>query len=490
MRISRWAVLGAIVMGCIPLQSASAVSLDPGGVGQVLLYPYYTAQRGDGVDGVFRTKISLTNESASAKALRVRFMEGENSRTVLEFNLFLGRAVSRSGTVIADAADGPAGIITDDTSCVDPVFSENGTAMGAGAHYKLARFDSSAYQGDGGSSSPNRSREGHIEVIAMTDLTGILANAVGTNVVGMPRNCPSVVGLQAAVPQQMLAPTTGIRGRADIVNAKKAIAVSYTADALVDFSRRQLFAAATQPWPRLTDANDDGYPVTVTASVRANDRTLLASYPQERAIDAVSAALMATGLRNDYQTRAGAINSEWVISYPTKRYYTDPLYTAQPLAPFDDLFDGDSCSQGDPYWFDAAGRTNELTCSGFSMIPPPHYASQALCKATTVAPIVAPQSVVFARSPILGSTNVANQHAIFAEGWLDLRLSSCWASAAQLPPSVAPNAGKIFVGHPVVGFAMTQGGAASLKAADALVSRILPHRRDVVCRTGDGPSCQ
>ena len=63
--------------------TAQAVNLNPDGLGQVLLYPYYTAN--DGND----TLLSVVNTSSDAKAVKVRFKEGYNSREVLDFNMYM-----------------------------------------------------------------------------------------------------------------------------------------------------------------------------------------------------------------------------------------------------------------------------------------------------------------------------------------------------------------------------------------------------------------
>ena len=54
--------------------SAQAVNVNPDGLGQVLIYPYYTTN-GDNM-----TLLSVVNTTDQAKAVKVRFLEGENSR--------------------------------------------------------------------------------------------------------------------------------------------------------------------------------------------------------------------------------------------------------------------------------------------------------------------------------------------------------------------------------------------------------------------------
>ncbi|MBS0486276.1 MAG: hypothetical protein JSS13_02955, partial [Proteobacteria bacterium] len=64
---------------------ANAVNLNPDGLGQTLLYPYYTVNAGQ------QTLLSVVNTTGNAKAVKVRFLEGYNSREVLDFNLFLSK---------------------------------------------------------------------------------------------------------------------------------------------------------------------------------------------------------------------------------------------------------------------------------------------------------------------------------------------------------------------------------------------------------------
>src|SRR3954470_21974481 len=62
---------------------AHAVSLNANGMGQVLIYPYYTVNAGQ------QTLLTVVNTSGAGKALKVRFLEARNGRTVLDFHLFL-----------------------------------------------------------------------------------------------------------------------------------------------------------------------------------------------------------------------------------------------------------------------------------------------------------------------------------------------------------------------------------------------------------------
>jgi hypothetical protein len=78
--------------------TAQAVNLNPDGLGEVLIYPYYTVNDGN------QTLMTVVNTTGDAKAAKVRFLEGHNSREVLDFNLYL----SEYDVWVAAIADGGA----------------------------------------------------------------------------------------------------------------------------------------------------------------------------------------------------------------------------------------------------------------------------------------------------------------------------------------------------------------------------------------------
>src|SRR6476619_1231679 len=92
--------------------AAQAVNLNPDGLGQVLIYPYYTTRDASG--GTFNSLLSVVNSTASVKAVKVRFLEGKNSREVLDFNLFLSPKDAWTTEIIP--LGGGAGIVTGDKS--------------------------------------------------------------------------------------------------------------------------------------------------------------------------------------------------------------------------------------------------------------------------------------------------------------------------------------------------------------------------------------
>src|SRR5690349_1422760 len=99
--------------------AAQAVNLNPDGLGQVLIYPYYTV-RNDSAGNAYNSLLSVVNSTASVKAVKVRFLEGKNSAEVLDFNLFLSAKDVWTAAVVplgaAVGATNGAGIVTNDAS--------------------------------------------------------------------------------------------------------------------------------------------------------------------------------------------------------------------------------------------------------------------------------------------------------------------------------------------------------------------------------------
>ena len=80
---------------------ANAVDLNPDGLGQVLIYPYYTVNIGQ--DTLFSV---VNTDPINGKAVKVRFLEGYNSREVLDFNLYLSPNDVWTARVSQTADDG------------------------------------------------------------------------------------------------------------------------------------------------------------------------------------------------------------------------------------------------------------------------------------------------------------------------------------------------------------------------------------------------
>jgi len=157
----------------------SAVNLNPDGLGEVLLYPYYTTNDDN------TTLVTVVNTTGEAKAVKVRFMEGFNSREVLDFNLYLSEydvwvaAIADGAAFGGDA--GTATLFVPDTSCTVPYIY--GDSYDEDLEGGVQEFLPYAYTGDyedGGPTDLSRTTEGYFEIIEMGTMTDGDARAAKT----------------------------------------------------------------------------------------------------------------------------------------------------------------------------------------------------------------------------------------------------------------------------------------------------------------------
>src|ERR1700676_5390316 len=99
--------------------AADAVNVNPNGLGQVLIYPYYTV-RADNHGNAYNSLLTVVNSTSSTKAVKVRFLEGKNSREVIDFNLFLSPFDVWTGAVIPSPLTAGGRLVTFDGSCTLP----------------------------------------------------------------------------------------------------------------------------------------------------------------------------------------------------------------------------------------------------------------------------------------------------------------------------------------------------------------------------------
>jgi len=182
-------------------------------VSSASLYPYYTT-RADSAGNPYGALVSVINATASAKAVRVRFLEGKNGREVLDFNLFLSPFDVWTGAVLPDPATGGARVGTPDVSCTLPSFTVgNPTSPFVG-------FSNASYSGandDGAGTGLDRTKEGYFEIIEMatygsTSITGVAV----THVNGVAPCGSKLTDVQAANDAQP--PSGGLFGGLTLIN--------------------------------------------------------------------------------------------------------------------------------------------------------------------------------------------------------------------------------------------------------------------------------
>jgi len=450
---------------------AQAVSVNQNGLGQVLIYPYYTVRTVPtglvGSDAAYNSLLSVVNSTASAKAVKVRFLEGKNSREVLDFNLYLS-AKDVWTTAIIPTTDG-AGIFTADKSCTVPTVSSSSSSP--------TQFVNFAYTGgndDKGGTSLDRTREGYAEIIEMGDVVGATAIAA-THVSGVP-SCTLSALTEPVASNNTVAGTGGLFGSMTLVNVLSGEDFGYDPTALDGFSTIPLWFPAGDIRPTLAFVNPKTSVVVAGFNVYVTPNwPVLAPGNQ---VDPVSAVLMHNNVYNEFvldvSTRS---NTDWVVTFPTKREYVFAgLGFAQKL--FQNNFGASgSCDDVSLTQYDREERT---IVSQTSFSPPPPTQTDSLCWEANVVSYIFPSSAPTpTRSRVFGSTNFSAVKTDFVNGWVALNfpLTSGGRHVLTGPGSTVFNTrtgGTIattsttFNGLPVVGFAgitfengtLTSGGLA------------------------------
>jgi len=390
------------------------------------------------------------NTTSSAKAVKVRFLEGRNSREVLDFNLFLSKFDVWTAGIIPSSSGG-AEVITADNSCTIPANS----ALKAGVN-----FVNFAYVGDGGGDGLDRTKEGYVEIIEMAAYSAATCTSQQvTHHSGVPQcQTPGTKG-------KALSDNTakndagdaggGLFGGMTLINVGSGTAYTEDAVALNRFNMEAgsaLYFNAGSVSPTLefsgpkrsvvyegqdndtasggTVFNSDGTIKTQkNFSFSTDDSIYFGSWEGPECLDsatgaaitclpadAVSAVLMHNQVMNEFVLDAATKSgTDWVITFPTKRFYV-ANGTGAPSKLFQNNFNSTafSCDDVSINIFDREERT-VTTPQSFSP-PTPGAAPTSLCYEANV--------LTFNNTNVLGSKNLQSLATGFADGWLDIHLSS------------------------------------------------------------------
>lgn len=469
----------ALVAALAGGSSAEAVELAPGGLGQVLLFPYYT------VDAGSQTLVSIVNTTADTKALRFRSRESRNGREALSFNMYLGPYDVWTAAIFSIDANGSANLATSDTSCTAPPIRNN-TSLPLIGDTRYAPFRNFAYAGDrddAGILSLTRTREGSLEVIEMGTLAAGTpsASAARATTAEGPSSCSTLSqawvqgGYWSANPNQDMGnPTGGLFGTALVVDVADGTAFQVAATALDHFRdgrglpagnrTRVIHTAPGVARPDLRDALTTPGDGTVVASIGGENYV----YPTERAVDAVSAVLASAKVANEYLASAdvGAA-TDWVVNWPTKAYYTDPeIVGANVVAPFAKRFDNanpDGCEVVRFQPFNRNQTSPDCGAAGVCAID--------LCGVTSVIGL----DNAGERTGALGSDVGLNEDLPYDAGFGVLSWTGPEVGARRLRPD---RDGRVIEGLPVIGFAATRAVNANAQPGTlANYTVTQPHRQ-------------
>jgi hypothetical protein len=466
----------AVASALFGVNGAQAVHVNSDGLGQTLLYPFYTTEGGQD------TLINVVNTTSEFKAVKVRILESMNSDEVLDFNLYLSPKDHWSAVITADPAGEGAVIRTGDNSCTVPNRLSNGETI---------PFRNFEYAGStiAPQDSLARTKEGYVEIIEMGDIDidngtatgepspldtvgGLLQFAIEHNSNGVPGGCSILETVWQSGPWAsnanfaMLPPSGGLYGYGVIIDVQEGTDASYDAIALDDFSYNPLHTFPGSVLPSL----DSG-----TADFDVLDGINIVSGTADSGIDAVSATLMVSNIANDFVLEeAIAAGTDWVVTFPTKKEYVnvgDVSGDGVPdaIAPFTDAWLGavqppatplPACEAIGITYYDREEQGVAPSGLDFSP-PPPGQAAFALCAEANV--------LTFNSADVLeASTRSGADLAVVHEnGWLTIDFSNAVFGANQPTvyrpsglgfvtgtPRVLPAGGYSFIGLPATGFAV------------------------------------
>jgi hypothetical protein len=244
----------------------------------------------------------------------------------------------------------------------------------------------------------------------------------------------------------MTSPTGGLFGAGSVINVSEGTIAAYDADAVDGFSTVQLHTNPGSLSPNLASANYPAAVGDVTSYVFNNGQLITSSFTL--GIDAVSSVFTADHVYNEYVTdQLVGASSEWVVTFPTKRFYVDPAIVKADTAipPFENIFDGTSCFGISLAYYD---REEQQPVGSIGFSPPPITGGNYLCYEAQVITFNQTGVEPGVGSSILGSLLASNVD-VYTSGWLDLGFPN---SDEALTPSFE---GNVFMGLPVTGFLVT-----------------------------------
>lgn len=326
------ALTTALVAGLVGVAGiasvSNAVNLNPDGLGQALIYPYYTINNGN------FTTLSIVNTTGDGKALKVAFKDGLDSSDIFDFNLYMSPYDVWTASVAAPPGDTGTGIpliATADTSCTVPNLINPRPEV---APVTIAPGVFGVPLRNGPAAAADR-REGYFTIVEMGELVGdslFVATHFGA---ATPVFCQQLVDAWAPggtrnywtvnPTTDIDVPTGGLFGNAAIVNTGEGRMNSYAADALGDWSNVRQHTPPERDDPQLVAARSAGVAAPGADSFvfdSANNRLVQSRWAT--GTQAVGATLMANKVVNEYATTIGtaagdAFDSEWVLTFPTKR---------------------------------------------------------------------------------------------------------------------------------------------------------------------------
>lgn len=391
--------------------------------GQVLLYPFYSTQNDS------NTYMHVVNNTDEQKAVKLRFMEGQGSSVVLEFNVYLD-AYDIFPFALASNDFGGASVLAADPTCTvpelgtsNPPYDGTQSELFNGSILREQPFVPYVYQNelDGDIS---RTLIGHAEVIEM----GVVDESIDVS------DCDAVMSTWASgawasdASSNVSAPSGGLSGSSLFINPDLAFSMDMTVTAIDGWAKSgtKYHTGAGAMSPTLNSgvktAVVDG--VKLDYSSKANGSAL-----------ATSALLAANAVHNEVMvadTIAG--ETDWVVTFPTKKHLDG-------VAPFTTAYDGDVAGGGACEKMNLTRRDRNSNASNGTgtFVPVGEGVEDEVCDSVQVLSFNG-------RSALITDTNKAVAFS-FQEGAATL------SSDQKFP---ADDNGVTIKGLPVIGFSATR----------------------------------
>jgi hypothetical protein len=304
--------------------SAQAVVVNSDGLGQVLIFPYYTVRNSQA------TVFSIVNTTTQSKAVKVRFLEAKDSQEVLDFNLYMSPNDVWAASVTSTTDGTKVNVAADETSCTAPIISAGLGGTGS-QDFRNAQYSADVTNDHG----LDRTREGYIEVIEMgvvnnafvltgTSTFGQAITHVGGILTGAKCGQVTTAWATATLPgtNSVSANTGGLAGTAHIIGLSEGTDISYEPLVL-------------DAWSTLGNANHQ-QPGSVLPTLAAvfpkvsivfnAGAAVTSTWGLQDPIDPVSAVLMHSAVVNEYVTQTNLLGgTDWVVTFPTQRAHLSGL---------------------------------------------------------------------------------------------------------------------------------------------------------------------
>ena len=391
--------------------------------GQVLMYPFYSTQNDS------NTYMHVVNNTNEQKAVKLRFMEGQGSSVVLEFNVYLD-AYDIFPFALASNDFGGASVLATDPTCTvpelgtsNPPYDGTQSQTFDGGVLKAQPFVPYQYENEE-NGDISRTLIGHAEVIEM----GVVDDSIDVS------DCDAIHTLWTSgawasnTATNVAAPSGGLSGSSLFINPELAYSMDLSVVAIDGWAKA---ATNYHTGPgTLSPALGNG---VTTATV--DGLTLDYTSKTNGAVLATSALLASSAVYNEVMvadTIAG--ETDWVLTFPTKRYLNG-------VAPFTKAYDDTKADGGACEELSLVRRDRNSNSSNGTgtFVPAEDGIEDTVCMSVQVLSFNG-------KSALITDTNKAVSYS-FQEGAATL-------SAEQSFP--ADDNGVVVSGLPVIGFSATR----------------------------------